>query len=314
MLESLPVPKIDLPEPQQPYCGRFAPSPTGDLHLGSLLAALASCLEARSRGGRWLLRMEDLDPPRVMPGAAQRIVDSLLQHGFVWDGELAVQSERSDLYKAALVQLQQSGRLYPCCCTRREVAQLAHAGVDGPVYPGTCRNGLPPGREARALRVRVDEQLISFADGVQGLQQQVLAEVVGDFVLQRADGLFAYQLAVVVDDALQGVNHVVRGADLLDSTPRQIHLQRLLGLPTPGYVHIPVLVNQAGEKLSKQTLAPALQADGAVSNLWLALDYLGQNPPPALRKSNLADIWQWAHAHWALARVPRQRSIPIKSF
>lgn len=299
--------------PAAGYRGRFAPSPTGDLHLGSLLAAVASYLEARCRGGEWLVRIEDLDPPRTVPGAEGRILGVLAAHGFEWDGPVWRQSERQAVYETAFGQLRESGLIYPCACTRKEVASIARAGVDGPVYPGTCRHCLSAGRLPRAWRLRVDAGCVAFDDAVQGVCKQDLATDVGDFVIKRADGLFAYQLAVVVDDALQGVTDVVRGADLLDSTPRQCHLQQCLGIVPVRYAHVPVLANEHGEKLSKQTLASPLQPEHAARNLWLALCYLGQCPPVALAQGTVADCWQWARAHWLLDRVPRQRSVAWQS-
>lgn len=289
--------------------GRFAPSPTGPLHFGSLIAAAGSCLEAHARGAEWLVRMEDLDPPREMPGAADLILRQLEAYGFEWDGPVRCQSTRSEAYEAALEILRKDGWLYPCACTRREIADSALRGIDGPIYPGTCRAGLH-GRTPRAWRVRTDMQPISYADAVQGLQTQTLARDIGDFVLKRADGLYAYQLAVVVDDADQGITHIMRGADLLDSTPRQLHLQRLLGLPTPSYAHLPVATNAAGEKLSKQTLAQPLVPDQAPLQLWRALDFLGQSPPAELQ-ADLAGLWSWARVHWRLEAVPRRRAIVL---
>lgn len=293
------------------YCGRFAPSPTGPLHFGSLLAAVASYLEARTRGGRWLVRMEDLDRPREMPGASDAILRTLEAYGFAWDGPVLYQSQRGELYAAALERLRAAGLVYPCACSRSEIADSALQGIDGLVYPGTCRGGLPAGKQARAWRLRVEDRDIACDDRIQGRIRQNLAHDVGDFVLKRADGLFAYQLAVVVDDAAQGINDVVRGADLLDSTPRQLYLQRLLGYPQPGYAHIPVAANAAGEKLSKQTLAPALDGKDAALQLWRALDFLGQAPDPQLRGASLSALWTWACTHWRLAAVPARRSIVI---
>lgn len=292
-----------------PYRGRFAPSPTGPLHFGSLIAAVGSYLEARSHGGAWLVRMEDLDPPREMPGAADAILGTLEAYGFEWDEAVLYQSRRSDVYETVLAQLRQDGMLYPCACTRKEIADSALQGIEGPVYPGTCRNGLADGRLPRAWRVRVSETEIAFEDAIQGEIRQNLTRDIGDFVLKRADGFYAYQLAVVVDDAAQGITHIVRGADLLDSTPRQIYLQHLLGLPTPHYTHLPVAVNAAGEKLSKQTLAPPLDNANPGPLLWLALDFLGQQPPAELRRAGLAELWQWARHHWRTADIPpvRQR-------
>ena len=284
-----------------PYRGRFAPSPTGLLHAGSLTTAVGSYLQARTQGGEWLLRMEDLDPPREMPGASAAILRTLEALGFAWDGPVVYQSQRLDTYQQALDHLVAQQRAYPCACTRREIALAGQAGLDGVVYPGTCRAGLPAGRTGRAWRLRVPAGLTRVVDGLHGpIEQDVLA-CVGDYVLKRADGLFAYQLAVVVDDAWQGVNAVVRGADLLDSTTRQIVLQQALGVATPSYVHLPVLVNAAGEKLSKQTLAPAIRPDAAAAELRLALTRLG-HPPPA-DCGGLAELWAWALAHWQVSRV-----------
>ncbi|MBA3033272.1 MAG: tRNA glutamyl-Q(34) synthetase GluQRS [Gammaproteobacteria bacterium] len=308
-------------------CGRFAPSPTGPLHFGSLVAALGSCLEARSRGGRWLLRMEDVDQPRSRTGAAASILATLEACGFEWDGEVMVQSTRSARYREVFEQLLVAGEVYSCGCTRSEIDDAPNitSGIDGaPVYPGTCRNGLPPGKVARAWRLRVADT-IEFVDALQGKQRQNLPRDVGDCVLLRADGLFAYQLAVVVDDADQGVDHVVRGADLIDSTPRQIYLQRLLGLPTPAYAHLPVAVDAAGNKLSKQTRAAPVDATHPVPALFAALSFLGQQPPAELRRTHgggalaerrraSADLWAWALAHWNLEKVPHVLTQPALDY
>lgn len=298
--------------PRLPYVGRFAPTPSGPLHFGSLVAATGSWLEARAHAGRWLLRIEDLDTPRKVPGAEEAILAALGAFGFEWDGPVVRQSERSGAYAAAFEQLRRAGQIYPCACTRREIADSALGRDGSPRYPGTCRDGLPPGRRPRAWRVRA-EGLACFDDAIQGPQREELAEEIGDFIVRRADGIFAYQLAVVVDDAEAGVSHVVRGADLLESTGRQILLQRLLGLPQPAYAHLPVAANTAGEKLSKQTLARALDAASAPATLVAALDFLGQRPPPALARASLAEVWAWAGAHWRLEQVPRCRSIAVAS-
>lgn len=287
------------------YRGRFAPSPTGPLHFGSLIAAVGSFLEAKRHGGKWLVRMEDLDSPREAPGAADLILRTLEIYGFEWDGEVLYQSRRTGAYEAALRRLEQDGMLYPCACTRKEIADSAVRGIEGPVYPATCRSGLH-GRPARAWRVRTTAEEIAFDDAIQGRQAQVLERDIGDFVLKRADGFYAYQLAVAVDDAAQGISHVVRGADLLDSTPRQIWLQHLLGLPALRYAHLPVAVNAAGEKLSKQTLATPLDPLRPAPALWQALDFLGQQPPPELR-DEAALLRQWAQAHWRLEAVQKTR-------
>lgn len=290
------------------YRGRFAPSPTGPLHFGSLVAAVGSFLEARVRGGEWLLRIEDVDEPRCSRGVADAMLATLEAFGFAWDGVVMWQSARKPRYAELLEQLKRDGLAYPCACTRRELADSALAPDGAHVYPGICRNGLPPGKAARAWRLRVDDARIAFDDAIQGRVAQQLARDVGDFVLLRADGYFAYQLAVVADDADQGITHVVRGADLLDSTPRQIHLQRCLGLPTPEYAHLPVVLNAEGEKLSKQTLAAPIDAVSPAPTLHAALEFLGQSPPAALRTAEVGELWRWALDHWDMARVPRQRA------
>ncbi|MBN9424404.1 MAG: tRNA glutamyl-Q(34) synthetase GluQRS [Candidatus Accumulibacter sp. 66-26] len=294
------------------YRGRFAPSPSGPLHFGSLVAALGSYLDARAARGEWLLRIEDVDQPRSVAGAADDIRRTLEAFAFEWDGEVVVQSRRLDLYHAALVRLQLAGDVYPCACSRREVADSATlASVDGGlVYPGTCRTGVPEGRAARAWRMRVpdgDAARLAWIDRVQGAQTQDLAREVGDFILLRADGQFAYQLAVVVDDALQGVTDVVRGADLLASTPRQIWLQQRLGVAVPRYAHLPVATNAAGEKLSKQTLAAALDVNAGSGALAAALRFLGHAVPAEMASAPLAEFWPWAIAQWSMARVPALR-------
>jgi glutamyl-Q tRNA(Asp) synthetase len=285
------------------YRGRFAPSPTGPLHFGSLVAATGSYLEARKQGGEWLLRIEDVDAPRCSTSAADDILRLLAAYGFEWDGQPVWQSRRTEAYAAALHRLKAAGQIFPCACTRRELADSAIAPDGAAIYPGTCRTGLPPGREARAWRMRVGQAQIAFDDAIQGPIRSVLADDAGDFVLRRADGLYAYQLAVVVDDAEGGITHVVRGADLLLSTARQIHLQGCLGVATPAYAHLPVAVNAAGEKLSKQTLAMPLDAARPVPALIAALHFLGQSPPTGLAR--VSDVWAWADEHWKLDRVPR---------
>ncbi|MCK9387122.1 MAG: tRNA glutamyl-Q(34) synthetase GluQRS [Sulfuritalea sp.] len=292
------------------YRGRFAPSPTGPLHFGSLVAATGSFLEARTRGGEWLLRMEDVDAPRCSAAAASEILRALEACGFAWDGEVVWQSRRTETYAAALERLKAAGRVFPCACTRRELADSAIAPDGAAIYPGTCRQGLPAGRAARAWRLRVDDARVSFDDAIQGRIVSDLASDAGDFILLRADGLFAYQLAVVVDDAEAGITHVVRGADLLASTARQIFLQQCLGLPTPAYAHLPVAVNTAGEKLSKQTRAAAVDLSRPAPALYAALEFLGQQPPPELSSAAVNELWNWAKENWQLARVPRGPALP----
>lgn len=285
--------------------GRFAPSPTGPLHFGSLFAALGSYLDARARGGRWIVRIEDVDEPRTQPGATGSILATLEHCGLEWDGAVEVQSRRKALYKDALDRLRAAGHAYPCGCTRKEIADSALALDGARIYPGTCRHGLASGRTERAWRVRTDGATIEVEDRLQGRIAQSLEREVGDFVLFRADGYFAYQLAVVVDDAAQGITDIVRGADLLDSTARQIHLQRLLGLPTPTYLHLPVAVNPAGEKLSKQTEAQAAGPEAIAA----ALAFLGHAPPAELRAAPAKELVAWGIAHWDSARLPKARAI-----
>ena len=356
-----------------PYRGRFAPSPTGPLHFGSLVAAVGSFAEARVRGGEWLVRMEDLDRPREVPGAAADILRTLEAFGFAWDGEVVYQSRRAAAYAAALAQLQASGLTYPCGCSRREIAAAASAvGPEGPIYPGTCRPpqawdppaaspGAPPvpvnspvtvpatepvsslvttsvsspvatpisspsssptsspvtaslispvTSGQAAIRLRVETPPIAFHDRVQGPVWQDLVTEVGDFVLRRADGLFAYQLAVVVDDAFQAISDVVRGADLIRSTPRQMLLQRLLGLPTPKYAHLPLARDREGRKLSKSDAAAPVDPSNPLPALLQAWAFLGQ---PALteRPATPAEFWSLALGCWNLARVPQEADIPL---
>jgi len=341
-----------LSPPDSTYRGRFAPSPTGPLHFGSLAAAVGSYLDAKHHHGTWLVRMEDLDTPRCVPGAADDILRTLEAFGLHWDDEVGRalpaakksisgrarptvmhQSQRTAAYEEALRRLQAIGAVYPCACTRKEISDSALHGIEGPVYPGTCRNGIPAGREGRAWRVRTDlfpsplagegsrergraeaspspqpspvkgEGVIEFDDALQGHLTQHLESEIGDFVVKRADGLFAYQLAVVVDDAFQSITHVVRGADLLHSTARQIHLQRLLGFPTPAYMHLPIAVNAQGEKLSKQTLAPAIKTDDVIATLIAVLEFLQQQPPAELRLGSVEEVLAWAIKNWQPRRM-----------
>lgn len=263
--------------------------------MGSLLAAVASFLEARRCGGRWLLRVEDIDPPREQPGATDEIIRGLETHGFAWDGPITFQSDSRDAHDAAIRQLLDTGNAYPCGCSRRDLADAPH-GPLGIIYPGTCRAGCDAAEFA--LRVRTDSIPVQFEDRLQGFQSQVLEAESGDFVVLRRDGLIAYQLAVVVDDELQGITDVVRGIDLMDSTPRQIWLQKLLGYGSPGYCHLPVAVNDRGQKLSKSHGAAPIRLDTPADNLVGALDMLGQQPPPELSGAPLPEVWAWAVEHW----------------
>ncbi len=285
------------------YTGRFAPSPTGSLHFGSLLAALASYLDARAQHGRWLLRMEDLDPPREVPGAADLILKTLESYGFEWDGEVLFQSRRDGHYQALIEQLLQRQLAYHCDCSRQQIARR------GSVYDGYCRTRQQQLTGATAIRVKTADQSIIFDDLIQGRQQQQLDQHCGDFVIRRKDRLYAYQLAVVCDDAAQGISHIVRGSDLLDCTPRQRYLQQLLGYPQPCYAHIPVMVNAQGQKLSKQTFATALDPSHPGRALHRALQVLGQQPPCELQRLPAAEILSWAISHWRLDRVPRTLTV-----
>lgn len=301
-----------------PYVGRFAPSPTGPLHAGSLVAAVASYLDARYHDGIWLVRIEDIDEGRTVAGAAEGILALLGALGMHADGEIVWQSRRKHLYQAAAERIAQD--TYPCGCNRREIAdsRLGFAPDGAAIYPGTCRHGLGPGRTMRSLRVRVPEtgqDRITFIDRFASNITQHLTSDSGDFVLKRADGFWAYQLAVVVDDWEQGVTDVVRGADLLDSTPRQIYLQRLLGAPTPRYLHVPVVRNANGEKLSKQTGALAVTADdepAAVAALLAAAGALGLELNPALGPgATRLEFWRAAVPAWGRLLAQREAVTPV---
>ncbi len=294
-----------------PYVGRFAPSPTGPLHFGSLLAAVASYLQARVNRGKWLLRVEDIDPPREQPGADKRIFDALQAYGFEWDGPVTYQSQFAQRHEALVQRLLDEGHAYPCSCSRRDLAG-ARRGPLGAIYPGTCRNGTR-GSDV-AIRVRTDDEPIRFVDALQGEQTHRLESESGDFVIKRRDGLIAYQLAVVVDDHDQEITEIVRGIDLLDSTPRHLHLQRLLGLTTPDYLHIPVAENTDGQKLSKLTGATEIDLQEVRPVLVRALDALGQRPPANLVASSLGSIWEWAAENWQPAVMARQKSIPAVQY
>ena len=304
----------------QLYRGRFAPSPTGPLHFGSLVAAVGSYCQAKSQGGEWLVRMEDLDPPRESPGAADEILRTLEAYYLHWDGTVLFQSQRIDAYEHALNQLSSDGHTYPCSCTRKSIATNTttttnsnqdknQANSAHNIYPGTCRNGLAPGATARSTRVRVTSETVSFLDGLQGARNIQLDSDVGDFVVKRADGLFAYHFAVVVDDAFQEISEIVRGTDLLDSTPHHLYLQKLLSYTTPQYVHLPIAVNAQGEKLSKQTHAPAVNTTQPGVMLEKALTFLGLKPDPDVINADPETLLKWAVKNWDLERVPKQLTI-----
>lgn len=283
------------------YCGRFAPSPSGPLHFGSVVAALGSWIEARAARGRWLLRIEDIDPPREKPGAAAAILQTLDTLGLAWDGPVLYQRTRLDAYREALARLAAAGLTFHCRCSRRDLGEG--------IYPGRCRIlDLPPGPR-RAVRLRVPDLRVALIDGLQGPYAQRLAAEIGDFVIWRADGLPAYHLAVVVDDAWQGVTHVVRGSDLLRSTPRQILLQRLLDLPAPRYLHLPLALDLDGLKLSKQTRAAPVDGRAPGRTIADALRFLGHAPPGELTGAGPGELLTWALAHWRPARIPRSSRI-----
>ena len=298
----------------QHYIGRFAPSPTGPLHFGSLVAAVASYLQARSQNGTWLVRIEDLDPPRESPTAIDEILKALDAHGFDYSTPLR-QSERHEVYAAALEALLDQQLAYPCSCTRKQLRANPIKGRVGIVYPGTCRDGLlerdgnlknPP----LAVRQRIEDEIVTFTDTLQGEQGCNMAQEIGDMLIRRGDGLFAYHLAVVVDDAFQGITEIVRGTDLLDTTFAQIVLQRQLGLSQPGYMHFPIAVDSAGKKLSKQTFAPEIDIEKPVENIYKSLIFLKQNPPDALTSASITEVWDWAIAHWNPKPLEGLRTLP----
>lgn len=293
-------------KPKADYIGRFAPSPSGPLHFGSLIAALASYLDARAHHGQWLLRMEDLDPSREPPQAAGQILEALEAFGLHWDGPVLYQSSRLPAYRDALQRLQQEGLIYACDCTRQQIQGL------GGVYDNRCRDRKDMPQEC-ALRVKVADRTIHFKDEIQGATQQQLLRECGDFVLLRKDGLFAYQLAVVVDDAFQNISCIVRGSDLLDSTPRQIYLQQCLGFETPQYAHFPVAVNEDNQKLSKQHFAAPLDHKTPLPALLRALKFLGQPLREELAEGDIASVLQWAIAHWDIQAVPKLANIRLES-
>ncbi len=290
---------------QQAYIGRFAPSPTGPVHFGTLVAAVGSYLQAKQNNGQWLLRMEDVDITRKVAGADTDILNTMEGFGFEWDGEIVYQSQRTDCYEEALEALISLSLVFPCLCSRKQLANVS----DG-IYPGTCRNRSLPETSEHALRVIAEDHVIKFDDAIMGRQSQDIKRQCGDFVIRRRDDLFAYQLAVVVDDALQGVTEIVRGADLLDCTPRQIYLQQLLDYPTPGYCHLPLAIDASGNKISKSEGGSTVDVKGREKLLLRTLHFLGQQPPEDLYGSNLNDIWSWAITHWEITQVPQSKKLP----
>lgn len=287
-----------------PYVGRFAPSPTGPLHFGSLIAAVASYLDARANGGRWLVRMEDLDPPREAPGAAEQILQQLTTLGLDWDGEVLYQSSRLDAYTEVLARLQEGGFCYNCDCTRSQIKAM------GAVYNGACRQRITPPQQEFAIRLKTESVKINLDDFIQGPYQQNVGIETGDFVVRRKDNLFAYQLAVVVDDEYQGITHVIRGFDLIDSSPRQIYLQQRLQYHTPRYGHVPVIVNEMGQKLSKQHFAAPIDLKNAAQLIHQTLQFLGQSPPQPTQFATAQSQLQWGIENWDIQAVPKLANIP----
>jgi glutamyl-Q tRNA(Asp) synthetase len=291
--------------PKTPYIGRFAPSPTGPLHFGSLVSALASYLDAKANHGQWLVRMEDLDPPREQPGAATEILRSLEAHGLCWDGDILYQSQRLGIYREQLDALIRANLAYPCQCSRQRLQSL------GGVYDGHCRQHRADMSQAIAWRLKLYDlppgfalpEIVRFTDAIQGAQTQNLRTQAGDQILKRRDGFYAYPLAVVLDDIAQGITHVIRGSDLLEVTGRQIFFFELLEKTTPIFGHVPLATQGNGQKLSKQNHAPALLASDATRNLWRALQFLGQNPPSDLLDSQATELLTWGLAHWQPGKV-----------
>ena len=287
------------------YQGRFAPSPTGPLHLGSLVTAVGSFLQARQQNGHWYVRIEDIDTPRVVVGAAQAILSTLVRFGMTWDGDVIFQSQRISAYQEILADLQAKHLVYPCTCTRKQLA--------GTIYQGQCRQRVLTNETRYAWRIKTDARILHFIDAIQGQQSGCVESEIGDFIIKRSDGLFAYQLVVVVDDAAQNITHIARGADLLDTTLRQIYLQQQLGYPMPNYTHFPVLVNEQGKKLSKQTFASSIEHQPPLPLLIQVLTLLGQTIPAELYHVNLQTFWDWAIQHWDVQKVPRLSNIPINT-
>lgn len=285
----------------RPYRGRFAPSPTGPLHFGSLVCAVASYLQAKSQGGEWLVRMEDIDPPREPEGAAEDILRTLEAYALFWDKPVLYQSSRREAYEDALLLLNQQKLTYPCTCSRKQIRE-AIVQSNRVVYPETCRDTVFT-RSPHSIRVKTEFEDIHIDDAIQGRFSQNIREHVGDFVVKRADGYYAYQLAVVIDDAEQNITEIVRGSDLLDNTPRQIYLQQLLDYPQPQYVHIPIATKN-GDKMSKQTKAPSVKSRDPVETGVQVLNFLGQPIPDQWQWANIEELWQWAITHWDLSAVP----------
>ena len=291
------------------YIGRFAPSPTGPMHFGSLVTAVASYLDAKHQDGLWKVRMEDLDQPRVIKHSDKSILDTLHQHGFQWDDEVIYQSHRLDIYQNCLSKLNQQGNTYFCGCSRKEIADSAMSGIDGMIYPGTCRDKKLDSKN-HALRIKVEDVYVTFEDKIQGLIQQNILRNFGDFILKRSDGIYAYQLAVVIDDAIQNINTIVRGADLIDSTLRQIYLQKKLSFPSPNYGHIPIATFNR-KKLSKENQSAPVDHSNIKDNLIACLKFLGQNYEVIQKENTLTNFWATAIQLWDISLVPKRKMIEI---
>ena len=291
----------------QQYIGRFAPSPTGPVHFGTLVAAVGSYLQAMTQNGDWLLRIDDVDTTRKVEGTDIDIIRTLEAFGFQWSGDILYQTQMTSAYEIALKQLIEQSLVFPCLCSRKQLAE----SEGGMIYPGTCRSRRLPESEEHSLRLIAEDITITFDDIVMGKQTQNIKTDCGDFIIKRRDGLFAYQLAVVVDDAIQGITEVVRGTDLLDSTPRQIYLQHLLGYPTPAYCHLPLAVDAAGNKISKSEGKSKIEIIHREELLISTLDFLGQQVPDALSGSGIEDIWRWATDNWDVTKIPTSKSIQL---
>ena len=287
----------------QTYRGRFAPSPTGALHFGSLVTAMAGYLEAKSKNGEWLVRIENLDKPREVPKASYEILKSLEIFGMEWDHEVIYQDQREHIYENVLINLKKRGLTYPCTCTRKKIFNSSITGINGKIYAGTCRNKTWNIRNSDAVRIKTNNSAIEFNDALYGEVNQKLENEIGDFILRRSDKIYGYHLAVVIDDAAQGITNIVRGADLLYSTPSQIYLQKLLGYSTPAYMHLPIALNNQGEKLSKQTKAARLNLSNPSKQLFNAASFLGQKPPIELLRDNVLSFWKWAFLNWSSDKI-----------
>ncbi|THB63941.1 MAG: tRNA glutamyl-Q(34) synthetase GluQRS [Gammaproteobacteria bacterium] len=290
------------------YRGRFAPSPTGELHFGSMIAAVASYSDARKNGGEWLLRIEDIDPQREQPGAKESIVKTLERYGFEWDGSVQYQSSVLEHINYVIDDLKNKGFAYDCGCSRKDISAISPARTEaGFIYPGTCRNGLAQGKSARSVRLKTEAQDYLINDLIQKQTTQNIAEISGDYIIRRVDGLPAYNIAVVADDIDSGITHVVRGYDLFFCTAMQIRLYELLGSEIPLFAHFPLATHENGDKLSKQTHAPPVSLDNIVETIYNSLIFLGQNPPEEVKRGSVAEIWQWAFEYWDISKVSAEK-------